>query len=160
MNATVSDSLAAQLPTLSRVVDAPVGTLAFGVDLSCVTDLDPELREVDPESPSAIVEAVIRRYLTPRGGLLDDPDYGLDVRTHLNRGVTQRDLRAISGALRGEAQKDDRVSAADVTITATLRSSTAQIEVQITPTDPALSDFDFTFAVDSADALKVTVLDG
>jgi hypothetical protein len=157
MNETVAQSLAAQLPTLIRMVDTPVGELAYGTDLSCVTDLHPELAEVDPTSPSAIVEAVIRRFLTPRGALLDDQDYGLDVRSHLSRGATQRDLRAITGALSGEAQKDDRVASATVTMQANSLGAKAQLQVLIMPADPELEAFDFTFAVSSSDVLAVTI---
>lgn len=156
MNDAVAQSLAAQLPTLKRVVDAPTGDLAWGTDLSCVTDLHPTLAEVDPRSPRAITEAVTRRYLTPRGALLDDAGYGLDVRSHLNRGVTQRDLRAITGALGGEAQKDDRVTSAEVRMQAALGGS-AQLQVIIVPADPELEQFDFVFSVTSGSALAVTI---
>jgi hypothetical protein len=156
VNETVAQSLAAQMPTLTRVVDAPVGELVYGVDLSCVTDLHPGLAEVELDSPSAIVEAVIRRYLTPRGALLDDANYGLDVRSHLNRGVTSRELRAISGALTGEAQKDDRVVRAEVRMQSVL-GATARLQVLIEPADPELESFDFTFSVASGETLAVTI---
>lgn len=155
MNSTVEAAIVRELATLTRVVDPPTGDLLYGRDLSCVTDLEPTLEEIDQASPRAIVQAVIRRFITPRGTLLDDPDYGLDVRGYCNRGVTQRDLRALSGALRGEAQKDDRVARADVSVTAT--NATLSIQVFITPADPALQDFSFTFSVTSAEVLRVTI---
>jgi hypothetical protein len=157
VNEAVAQSLAAQLPTLSRVVDPPTGDLTWGTDLSCVTDLHPALLEVDAKSPRAITEAVTRRYLTPRGALLDDAGYGLDVRSYLSRGVTQRDLRAITGALGGEAQKDDRVTSAEVSMRSVVGSAQAQLQVIITPADPELEQFDFVFSASSGEALTVTI---
>lgn len=156
-NPTFDAAFAAELATLTRVVAVPTETLAFGRDLSCVTDLDPQLAEVDPSSPVAIVEASIRRLTTPRGALIDDPDYGLDIRTILNRAASQRDLRALSGALQGEIQKDDRVALADVRLTVDLRTREARVSVFITPEDPALRDFSFTFAVSGGEVLMVTI---
>lgn len=150
-------ALAANLSTLTRVVDPPTGELQYGTDLSCVTDLSPTLAEVDPESPTAIVEAVIRRFITPRGGLEDDRDYGLDLRAYCNRGVTARDLRALSGVLRAEALKDDRVSDAQVTLQAAVNSAELRVQTFITPADPRLQDFLFTFAVTDSAVLQVTI---
>lgn len=157
MNDEVQASIAQQMTELTRVVDPPVAPFVYGRDLSCVTDLSPTLAEVDPSSPRAIVEAVIRRFTTPRGGLADDADYGLDIRAHVNRGHTERDLRALSGALGGEARKDDRVSEASVQLSAAVNSSEMTVHVVIVPADPALHDFDFTFAVTSGDVLGVTI---
>jgi hypothetical protein len=159
VNSEVENALAAELATLTRVVDPPTGDLGYGTDLSCTTDLDPQLAEVDPQSPQAIVEAVIRRYTTPRGSLPDDEDgnYGLDVRAHCNRGMTQVDLRALAGALQGEAQKDDRVLKANVSITADARARTLELSVRIIPADLRTRAFGFTFAVTSAEVLKVTI---
>ena len=69
-----------------------------------------------------------------------------------------RGLRAIAGALSGEAQKDDRVAEAEVSLVATLRATTrTQVQVMITPADPALQDFEFTFAVTGGDVLTGTI---
>jgi hypothetical protein len=156
-NSTFNSAFSTQLAELTRIVAVPTGPLGYGTDLSCVTDLDPLLVEVDPNSPAAIVEAVIRRFTTPRGSLIDDPDYGLDIRSVLNRGMTQRDLRALAGALRGEAQKDDRVALADVQLTVSLPTREASVQVFITPEDSNLRDFSFTFAVTDGDVLRVTI---
>lgn len=156
MNRTVQRSLDAQLATMTRVVDVPTGPLAYGRDLLCLFDLDPQLAEVNPTDPRAIVQAVIRRYVTPRGGLIDDPDYGLDIRAHANRGITQRDLRALAGAMQGEAQKDDRVSKAAVSLTADALAHTLTVKVEIVPAEQTRA-FTFTFAVDSSEVLSVTI---
>lgn len=157
MNATFRAALDAELATLTRVVDPPVRPFGYGVDLSCVTDVTPLFTEVDPASPTAIIEAVTRRFITPRGKLEDDADYGLDIRAHVARGITQRDLRALAGALQGEAQKDDRVSHATVSLAATLGASKLAAQVMIRPADPKLDAFTFTFAVTDASVLMGTI---
>jgi hypothetical protein len=157
MNNTYAAAFAAELALVTRTVPVPTGELKYGRDLSCVTDLDPALAEVDEASPAAIVEAIVRRFITPRDALEDDPSYGLDVRGQLNRGITLRDLRALSGALQGEAQKDDRVLQANVQVNSTLGSGALSIAVAIVPADPVLQPFSFTIAVASGDDLKVTI---
>ncbi len=157
MNTAVLAAIATELATLTRIVAPSTEPLLYGLDLSCVTDIEPTLAEVDPASPRAIIQAVIRRFTTPRGALLDDPDYGLDIRAVLSRGATQRDVRAISGSLQGEAQKDDRVARCEVKLVASLLTRRVDVSVSITPEDPALKDFDFTFAVTDASVLMVTI---
>lgn len=157
MNSAYADAFALELASLDREVAVPTGALAYGRDLSCTVELDPALAEVDPASPVAIVEAIVRRYITPRGALIDDAFYGQDTRALLNRGVTLEDLRAISGALTGEAQKDDRVALANVGVTADLRSSRMRIAATITPEDPAQREFSFVVAVEDGSTLEVTI---
>lgn len=158
MNIVYAEAAAAELATLTRIVGVPVeDSLGYGRDLACITDLDPRLAEVDPMSPGAITQAVIRRFITPRTGLIDDADYGLDVRAHCNRGVTLRDLRALAGAMQGEAQKDDRVATATVIVTASSLGQVLSMQVEIVPADPALAEFSFTFAVTDASVLMVTI---
>ncbi len=66
-------------------------------------------------------------------------------------------MRAISGSLQGEAQKDDRVARCEVKLVASLLTRRVDVSVSITPEDPALKDFDFTFAVTDASVLMVTI---
>lgn len=151
----VREDIAAQVAELEHEVDAPTGALGYGTDLACVTDVTPDLEEVDPFSVRAIGEALIRRFTTPRGTLPDDPDYGLDLRSYCNRGVTATQLRELASQLRGEAGKDDRVDDAAITVTA--EGSSLTVAARITPADPDLEPFDLTFAVTSADVLAVTI---
>jgi hypothetical protein len=156
MNATVKASLDAQLAALVREVDAPVAPLGYGTDLSCITDLTEDLAEVDANSVQAIAEALIRRLTTPRGGLPDDPDYGYDLRGMLNRGVTLAELRTVTGQARSECRKDDRVRDVDVSASFTLGNSTLSVAIAVTPADPAVDDFSFTFALtDSSVVIEV-----
>lgn len=158
MNNTVKDALAADLATMTRVVEVPSGNLGYGRDLSCVVDFASDYSEVDPQSTRALAEALIRRSITPRGALLDDRDYGTDVRGMLHIGVDANRLRMLGGQLRAEYLKDDRVDEATVTVAATDPSARSlRITATIAPADPALADFSFTFAVSDADVLIETI---
>lgn len=153
MSTIVKDSIAAQIATLTAEVDAPTEPFGYGTDLSCVTDLDPDLAEVDPASTTAIAQALLRRLITPRGSLPDDPDYGYDLRGLLNRGVTANDLRSITSQARNECRKDDRVTDVDIDATFTLGASQLDVSITVTPADPATDTFSFTFAITDTDAV-------
>lgn len=146
MSTLVLDAIGASLLELERLTTAPMGELGYGRDLSCVLDLTRDLAEVDPDSVIGIGEAALRRLVTPRGGLPDDPDYGLDVRGFLNRGVTTEDVRDLAGRIRLELGKDDRID--DCTVTATMpRPRTLSVAIRITPAIAGLAPFDLVFAV-------------
>lgn len=93
----------------------------FGTDLSTFVggtgapDLDPTFAMISGRR--VVQEAVARRFITPRGGLLDDPNYGLDLRALLNTSYSQRDLFILRERISAECRKDERVDGARVTIT-------------------------------------------
>lgn len=147
MNQTVLDSIEADIASLTREVDPLDEPLGYGRDLSCVTDVTDNLDEVDPESPQGIAESSMRRLISPRGSLYEDPDYGLDLRSICNKGVTYEELREIADQARAEVKKDDRVEDAQVTLDYDDLSSTLSVEVLLMPADPALGDFTFIFTV-------------
>ena len=151
MSRVVLDAIAADVALLERVVPESSAELGYGTDLSCVSDLAEDLAEVDPESPRAIAEALIRRCTTPRGGLPDDPNYGIDLRAHCNRGVTRDELRDLASALRSEARKDDRIEDLEVTITEPARGELA-VSMHITPA-LARESFALTFRVSADTAI-------
>ncbi len=84
----------------------------FGTDLSLVDDLEPTMREVS--GTELLGQALFRRLTTPRGMLLDDPDYGTDVREFVSWGALPTKLAAIPALVRAELLKDERVEAATV----------------------------------------------
>jgi hypothetical protein len=146
MSQTVLDAITASIAELAPIVATPSGDLGYGTDLSCVSDATPDLAEVDPQSVRAIGEATIRRLTTPRGGLPDDRDYGLDVRAYVNRGVATSQLRDLQGMISNEITKDDRIDGAAVTLTMP-EPKTLNVQVMIDPADPNLRPFPLTFAV-------------
>jgi hypothetical protein len=151
-NPIISAALATQLSTLERVYTPDTSeALGYGRDLSCVDDLAPDFGDVDPQSTRAIAEALARRLMTPRGTLLDDPTYGLDLRQYLNTGlVLPNGVADVSIAVRGECRKDDRVDDLTVTVDYTLATRVMQIALTVTPVDVALGVFTFTLVLDAA----------
>ena len=81
----------------------------FGTDLSCDAS---DLTGVDAMvSGNAIVaQALVRRIVTPRGGVIDDPDYGYDVTAPLDSIGDQRSLARTLAMMDAEFRKDERVA--------------------------------------------------
>lgn len=157
MNGIFQRAIATQIATLTRIADPATEPLGYGTDLDCAADCRDDFSEIDPQSPRAIVQALIRRWTTPRGALVDDPDYGFDIRAYYNRGVTLSELRALTMQMASEARKDDRVSDIRVSANASLQTSELYITARITPADPDTATFTLTFAVTSADVLIDTI---
>lgn len=152
MNETTRDAIAADLATLTRVVDLPVEPFGYGSDLSCDDDLTAYCDEVGGGSKLALGQALYRRLITPRGSLLDDPDYGVDVPGFLGNGVTQRELAGLAGAIRNELVKDDRVDSAQAEVVLDAPQF-MRVSVLITPVDPTIGTFGLTFAVKDGAAM-------
>lgn len=149
----VRDFLAAELAVLTEEIAAPVEPFGFGSDLSCVTDLDSNLSEVAGDSPLGMAQAAIRRLITDRGSLIDDPDYGFGLISLLNRPLTAAELRSMPARMSLELEKDDRVAESSVEIA--FAGTTLRVKILLEHVDPAVADIDFTFAVtDGAAALE------
>jgi len=104
----------------------------FGTDVSTFPDLDPTFTIISGQH--VVGEACARRLYCPRGGLLYDSDYGMDVRLLLNAGFTPQQAYVFKTALESECEKDERVIAASAvlayvnatnTLTATIRVQTS-----------------------------------
>lgn len=147
----VRDAIAEELAAIERVIDTPEAPFGYGSDLVCAFDIEPDAREWPGDAPELVVEAIIRRITTPRGALVDDGDYGIDVRGFLNSGIAAQDVPRLAGRIRGEIEKDDRVEFATVTVTWT--DPVLRIAIRVTPADPRLRAFRFTLAVTSAAVL-------
>jgi hypothetical protein len=160
MNSTFADALAAELATMTRVTEPASAPLGYGGDLSCTSDVTEDFAELDPESPKAIIQALIRRLTTPRGALADDADYGFDIRPWCNRGVTLADLRTLSAQMAAECRKDDRVASVRIDVTSattTLASGVLACTIMIAPVNPATQDFTLTFSATDAGVLIDTI---
>lgn len=152
-NAIVDAAIAAGFATLPRVSSTPVAPFGYGRDISCDSDIHPET-DVDPFSPLAIAQAMLRRHDCPRGRLPDDPSYGLDVRGELNKGTDQHTLASLSRRSQSECLKDDRVTAARVDVSSENAGAQLRMTFNLTPADPRTGGpFRFTLAVTSAAVL-------
>lgn len=122
----------------------------FGTDLSALGALG-GLSSRMVSGLDNLGEALLRRYQTPRGGLWYAPDYGRDVRSYLNRDIGPGDLYPIQAELADEAEQDERVLSAAVTITLTGPRSARMRVACVTAAGP----FNLVLAVT---AMKVQVL--
>lgn len=153
MNATFTAAMASQLAELERVVDAPVAPHGYGRDLSCVLDCTDGFAEVNGDTALIVAQAVARRFLTPRGSILDDLDQGRDVRGFLHRPATRDELRAFESQLRAEAMKDERVADAAVQFSVSDGARELTLDVRLTPHHPTLQPFRFVLSVTEASVL-------
>jgi hypothetical protein len=144
----------ASIAALTRTTTTPGAPFGYGADVSLASDLSPTLELVDPHSTRAIAEAILRRLDCPRGALPDDADYGIDLRSMCNRGITADEERALGGKIRAEVEKDDRIVAAVVRVTSTTSTSEEALTVQIvvTPADSS-GTFELVLAATPAELL-------
>lgn len=76
-------------------------------------DMDISFLEI--EGGRVVLEAVARRLITAPG-MMDDLDYGVDLRTYLNAALLQRDVGILQAAIRAEALKVDGVDDVQVAV--------------------------------------------
>lgn len=62
-------------------------------------------------------QAIARRWSTPRGRLIDDPNYGTDVTDAVNGDFAPSDIARLQVQLALEAEKDERVLSCSVRVT-------------------------------------------
>ncbi len=144
MSEEVKAQIAAELAKLVQIVDFPEPPHGYGSDISGTDDLDPTMAEVDGFTTLALAQAIVRRLDCPRGGLPDDKDYGIDVRSYLNRGVTAQEIRELAGQIRAEVLEDDRVDTLTVTVRSNDVGSVLRIELAVQPVNVNLGPFTLT----------------
>lgn len=90
-------------------------------------DLDPYFRVVTGRT--AVGQALLRRLVTPRGSLLGEPSYGLDVRGWTNETIDARALRRLESAATTELRRDERVD--DVSLAATFAGDVLRLDGRV-----------------------------
>lgn len=96
----------------------------FGYDLSCTDDLTLGMDEIDGSNDNVkiISESVYRRLITPRGQLIDDPDYGYYIAGLMHKGMSANELLTIPDNIKQEILKDERVESANVNLLSSNRN--------------------------------------
>lgn len=127
--------------------------MPYGSDISGVTDVDFGLTVVDERQ--ALIEAVARRYVQPRGGHRYAREHGLDLRNYLADTVP---AAVAQSAIAGEARKDERVRRATAVVedSEPARATdpvTRTVRVNVVPRD-ASAPFELTFKV-TAEAVEL-----
>ncbi len=84
-----------------------------------------------------LAEAALRRLITQRGSLLDDPNYGLALVNFIGEDLTPTKLAALPGLIELELRKDARLAAVrvDVAMVDTLPVQTLDVAIQIVGVD-------------------------
>jgi hypothetical protein len=157
-NATLDAAVTAEIAALATLEPTPVAPFGYGVDISCAEDLDDLASEVDINSPLAVAQAIVRRWLTDAGTLIDDPDYGLYAGKFLNRGTPVAHLASIAGRLELEALEDDRVESCSVSVSFGSGYRTMFVKASIIPEDASVDDFAFTFGLTSDGAATLALM--
>jgi hypothetical protein len=89
--------------------------------------------------------SLCRRLQTIRGSLPWDPDCGYDLRQLLRGSLTQGELARMEQAISAECEKDERVDAADASITYAPQSRALRVAITI---DTAAGPFALIVSVD------------
>lgn len=153
MNDTFAAAMAVQLSELTAVPVPALGEPGYGRDLDCVSDCSDDFREIGPDTPLIIIQALARRYQTPNGSLIEDRDYGCDLCGSLHVGMTQAELRKLHTAAVGEALKDERIETASIRISFKSETNTLTLAALITPRDPRLEPFPMVLTITEAAVL-------
>lgn len=159
MTDPVRTFLAAEIAALQRVASIPAAPKGYGVDLVCIEDLDPHLAETRDDTVESLAQDLFHRITTPRGAIVDDPDFGEDVLSYASQAMGPREIASVAGRLASECRKDDRVASVVVDV---VQPSVRELNVSIavTPEDPKLVAFKLIVAVSDGTALLEAILQG
>lgn len=113
--------------------------MSLGVDFDGALDLDP--RMMPASERLGLLQSLVRRLDTVRGGWFPDPSYGSDLKQYLNAAVRPQIVEQVTEA---ECLKDERLL--ECSATATFADGT--LTVRVVATD-AEGPFEFTLSVSS-----------
>lgn len=153
MSTTAKNVIASELALLVQVADFPTSPFGYGSDISGDQDLSEDMSETNGFTTLALAQAIVRRIDCPRGALPDDKDYGIDIRSYCNRGVTADEIRSMGGQIRNETLKDDRVDSVLVVVSPSPTGKSITIEMQVAPFDSTIGNFSLTLSASSAEIL-------
>ena len=153
MSVETKARIAEELALLTQLVQFPASPFQYGSDISCDTDLDGSLGEVDQGSMLGLSQALVRRLDCPRGENPDDPNYGIGLRQMLNVGTVDSDINKLAGQIRIELLKDDRVESLRVQVVPTNNGKNLAVSLQVVAVDPNTQTFTLTLNASSASIL-------
>ena len=122
----------------------------LGVDIACGDDLDPLFGLVSERD--CLIQAILHRFRTQRGTLIDDLNYGLLVAAWQNDAMTPARAFALQTGIAAEALKDERVLSASASTSFDLASNKLKFALSVEDLDGP-----FTLTI-IADALSVELL--
>lgn len=151
-----TEGAGAEIPSTNAIDNGLFSEL--GVDINCLTDIDPNLTLAS--GWRNLANALGRRLLTDNGFLFDTTgdaqaaDYGEDIRKKLNAGFTSDDARLLEGRIQQQMLQDERVAAADVDVVFVFSTSSLTITIDI-----ETKEGPFTLIM-NVSQLTVEILDG
>lgn len=101
----------------------------FGTDINFLGGLDPLLGLVS--GTDNLGQALVHRFITPRGGLFYDPNYGTDLRAYVNDTMDAGKLAAVKADAQAEAIKDERVLSCLASATFDFKTKTLTVEMAV-----------------------------
>lgn len=128
-------------------------TTDYGACWGTPSGLDLSMPSYIAHGNQAIVEAILRRWTTTRGQLIDDPNYGENVYDFVSDDLGPTDIANAQQKLAAEAQKDERVLRARVQVTLTIAGLLTVAAVITTATGP----FKLVLAVSAVTPLVLLV---
>lgn len=114
----------------------------YGTDILLTDDLSDGLVLVSGRR--LLIQDILHRLQTARGTLVDDPSFGMDVRSWVNETMTPARLFSLGAAVGNEAARDDRVFSAQAS--ATFDAATKKLTLALKVED-AEGPFAFTASV-------------
>jgi hypothetical protein len=105
----------------------------FGTDIRSIPDLDPGFGLVSGRA--ALVEDLLRRLSTPRGGVFFAPDEGYDLRALLNEGLDEDGIAREQMAIEAELERDERIASASVTLSLDHAQQRGRLTAALTDAD-------------------------
>lgn len=99
------------------------------LEISCLGDLDPLFTLVSERT--ALIHAIANRYISTRGSLPEDEDYGYNLRDWLGEVIGVNELAVIRQNVEDEALKDERVDAASATVQFFAGASRCEVRLTI-----------------------------
>jgi phage baseplate assembly protein W len=110
------------------------GTINLGSCWGCISDLS--MPSYMASGNQCVAEAVIRRWSTSQGQLIDDPNYGYNLSDLIGDDLSPADIAYAQQQAAAEAQKDERVLACAVTITITVAGLLTVVALVTTAAGP------------------------
>lgn len=103
--------------------------------LDCLTNILPSSAMVSGRTAHG--QAIGRRLQTPRGVLVDDPNYGFYLAGYLNDDLSTSDIGKIQSGIEAECLKDARTLTAAATVTLSGSGDLLTLTAEIFLTDAA-----------------------
>lgn len=114
----------------------------YGVDISCVNDLDPYFSLVG--GVQVLAQDLYHRITTPPGTVPGAPDFGFDCHSLLSQSITATELSAAQSELTTQLQADERVQQASVRLSFNTATETLTITATVQPLNPQYSTQPFS----------------